>query len=84
MSIITKEEFIALTLKGRINSWDKIIKAYCLEFGKKEEDIDIFLSALLLVPGILYECYDTAIDYFLVKFGVSILRNKDGTINNIF
>ena len=84
MNTITKEEFIACTLDERHNSWDKIIKAYCLEFDKKEEDIDKLLSILPLVPTLLYKCYDTSIDYFLVKFGVSILRNKDGTINNIF
>ena len=84
MSTITKEDFISCVLKGKRSSWDKIIKAYCQEFDKKEENIDKLLSVLALTPVLMYECYNIALDYFFIKFEVSILKDKNGIIKAIY
>lgn len=84
MNTITKEEFILLVKEGKRASWDKVIRAYCLEFDKKEEDIDKLLSILTLIPILEHECYDTAIDYFFTKFETIILKDKNGIIKEIY
>ena len=84
MSTITRKEFISYVKEGRNKSWHKIIRAYCEEFDKNEEDINKLLTILPLIPTLIYEFYDIAREYFFIKFKIITLKSKNGIIIDIY
>ena len=51
-----------------------IIREYCLEKGKKEEDIDRFISAITYAPSMgsnyILKCGLQALEYYKKKFNI--------------
>lgn len=84
MSTITKEEFISYIKNKEGISWDKIVKAYCQEFNKREEDIDKLLLVLSLNSILRHECLDIAMEYFFDKLEVITLKDKKGILKDIY
>lgn len=72
-----------------INDAKFVLKAYCLEHNKKEEDVDRFIDTLVdvavgkdtivMFPTYLVEHCSYALDYYKVKFNICELK-KDSEI----
>lgn len=61
-----------------------IITEYCQEMGKEPDKISSLISILPNIPPLLMSCYSTALEYYQIKFGISILKDKDGKIIKAF
>lgn len=69
---------------GYINCAKFVLKAYCLEHNKREEDVDKFINTLIdiaigkdsivMFPTYLDKYYSYALEYYKVKFNICELR----------
>lgn len=79
---MVKREYIVEVLNGLrdnnsvpLRTLTDIIKEYCLEKGKKEEDIDNFISAMIrIIPSLgstdIRQCSRQALEYYRNKFNI--------------
>lgn len=62
-----------------------LIKAYCMEFNKKESDIDLFIKTLLNPLGMylhLQYCIDYIMQYYANKYTIHTLYQPNNIMNN--
>lgn len=70
---MTKEEFIA-----NYNNIVYIIKNYCLENNKSEEDIKLLFTLLNISPDLLVPIYNKSLDYYTQKYDLKVITyNKN-------
>lgn len=78
---MVKREYIVEVLNGlrdnnsvSLRTLTDIIKEYCLEKGKKEEDIDNFISAMIRMIPLgstdINQCSLQALEYYKNKFNI--------------
>ena len=72
-----KDRIIAYTLG--IPDMD-LIYEYCLEMGKKEEDISKFMTVLMFYPYQCNQCFYYALEYYQRKFNICIITDKENRI----
>lgn len=83
MNIMDKETIIELTWHPIFNT--KIIKEYCIEMGKNEDIIELFIQVLPVLPSnIIHNIFNIALEYFQIKFNIVIHTSKEGNILNVF
>lgn len=66
---------------GSINLSDAIIliKDYCIEKGKKEQEVTQFINVLINTPLISF-CSSVALEYYKKKFNIIELKQGDNTL----
>lgn len=57
---------------------ENIIRAYCKEYNKDNNDIDLFLDTIRHVPFMMADCYRTALEYYMKKFNIISIQNQQG------
>lgn len=69
---------------SRETLYTTIISEYCLEKGKRPEDVAKFLTIIRIHPA-FFSCFDIALRYFERKFEVFKLQLvKEGIVNNLY
>lgn len=80
MSTITKEQVIRCILDGG-STWFTIIAGYCKEFNKRDEDIKkLFEYFAINNLTLLSRCYDIALDYFLTKYEIVLVKDENNIL----
>ena len=91
MNIIMDREKIvniatSILVKKSINLQDIILllDSYCTENKKERKYIDLFIKTLVQLPYDIYSnLVDIALNYYMRKYAVCILRKEDN-LNSIF
>ena len=76
----------SILVKKSINLQDIILllDSYCTEKGKERKYIDLFIKTLVQLPYDIYSSLvDIALNYYMRKYAVCILRKEDN-LNSIF
>lgn len=77
-------------LNSKDKNEDKIIVLYCFEKGKDLNSIKEFINVLKFVPlygtaNNLYQyCYDYALTYYIQKYNIILLHDKNGKFIKAF
>lgn len=56
-----------------------LIKDYCIENGKKEQEVTQFINALINTPLISF-CLSVALEYYKKKFNIIELKQGDNIL----
>lgn len=78
---ITREIILSLVdanKKAEHIEAENIIRAYCEEHNKDNNDIELFLDTIRHVPFAMIDCYRTALKYYMNKFNVISIQNQQG------
>lgn len=88
MTTINKQEFIRIykdIVNRKSNREDVIllIKSYCLDNGKKEDDINNLIE-IFLGFNLTFYCLSYPIDYYKNKFNIYTLKDAENNIILIY
>lgn len=78
MSIITKESVIKATLND--DNIGDILEEYCKEKEVPEEYIGKLITAIMSNPILFQECYLTALEYFQIKYNITLVHSNNKLI----
>ena len=74
---MSREELLQILNTSSDNSIEKILRAYCVEKGKQEEHINVWLTPFRAPfnPFLQYytECFEIALRYFRDKHNINAL-----------
>lgn len=59
-----------------------IVREYCLEHGKPKLQIELFLKYIAIIH-LFRECFDIAADYYIRKFNLILVYDKDNKLINL-
>lgn len=78
---MSKEDVVKI-----INQNDELnlIYVYCIEKGKNELDVSKFVSALTFRPYTINYYFDYALTYYLIKYDITLLHDKNGKFIKAF